>query len=66
MSILIRKMRLSGSTLVETSDMEFEADELSLGSAGTCDVQLFGDDVDADHLRLRAEGGAANFELQNW
>lgn len=64
MSILIRKMRLSGSTLVETSDMEFEADELSLGSAGTCDVQLFGDDVAANHLRLRAEGGAANFECR--
>lgn len=62
MSILIRKIRSSGSTIVETTDMEFEADQLTLGSAGSCDVQLFGEGVAPNHLRLRAEAGAVQFE----
>ncbi len=62
MSILIRKIRCSGSTIIESVDVEFEDNRLLVGSSSECDLQLFGDGIAAKHMRLHCDNDAMRFE----
>ena len=52
MLILIRKTRLKNGKFIDQSDSELEASRIRIGSGNHCDIQLFGDDIAAEHSDL--------------
>lgn len=64
MSTLIRKIRVTGTTYLDSIDTEFDRNELTFGASASCDVQLFGSTIAAEHVRLWFGGGKVQFECR--
>src|SRR5579871_177674 len=56
MKVLLRLLRPGPDGGVEYQDTELSSEQLSLGSAPDCTIQLLGENVIAHHATLRAAG----------
>jgi len=61
MDVLLRQLRQGRDGAVEYQDTELVADNLSVGSAADCTIQLLGDGVAANHAIIR--GSAAQVTI---
>jgi predicted CXXCH cytochrome family protein len=61
MLILIRKTRLKNGKVIDQSDSELETNRIRVGSGNYCDIQLFGNNIAANHCELSiADNGRLN------
>lgn len=59
MQLLLRKSAVNELGNVEFSDIELSGDEIAIGSAPDCPLQLLGEAIGARHAVLRMQGGRA-------
>src|SRR5271163_4727610 len=60
MDALLRQLKDGPDGIVEYHDTEFSADNLTIGSAADCSIQLLGEAVAPEHAVIRSLGRTIN------